>query len=557
MEQDRAMVQAMWAGHWLWWGMLLALVWLGEGNAAIRLLALLAIVALLAQGAQWVIARIRHLRVGYRWGIRMAAFLDDIVLLAVLMRAPEHLAPALIVLSLGPSLWLLLALDRTAGWGLLTTLAASDLLLRLTRNALGSPLTSSTLWTWATALVTLALVAHAIQRTREAEKHPDVRDQLGLVDTLVNLTATLLGNTDYERILHSSLEAAAQTLSPHDHGQVQGLGLTFSPTNPEEVVVAATFQADPGWRGRQIPLRGLLRDVLMGGEVYVGRADEALMNEISALRHRWLICLPLYAQLDLYGMLILIVKKKPEVSPTQQAVLEAIARQTSQTLQVQHLLYELDRNHREILLSEEDTRHRLARDLHDGPIQRVSAAAMQVDYIRALLENQPEHVPRELDALEETIQQAIQELRTFMFALRPIVLESEGIVAALEQYAKRLRTHERLNIRVEAENIPRLDPVVEENIFAIVQEAVNNARKYAGGAPITVKLRMVRDGLEVEVRDKGPGFDLKQVRHRYGERTSLGLVNMEERADMINGVLTIETAPGKGTAVKLFVPLRQ
>ncbi|GEM_PF-3716786 len=557
MEQDRAMVQAMWAGHWLWWAMLLTLGWLGEGRSGLRFLALIGAVALLAQGALWLLARARHLRVGYRWGARMAALLDGVVLLALLVRAPDRLVPLLALLALGPGLWLLMIRDRKAGWGFLVALAAGDLLLRLLRNALESALTSSPLWAWATVLATFALASYAAQRAKEAEEQPEVRDQLSLVDTLVDLTANLLGNTDYERILRSGLEAAARALSPRDHGHIQGLGLTFSPTNPDEVVVAVIFQADPGWRSRQVPLRGLLREVLMGGEIFVGRPDENLVNEFSALRNRWLVCLPLYAQLDLYGMLVLILRREPKMTPTQRAVLEAIARQTSQTLHVQHLLYELERNRREILLSEEDTRHRMARDLHDGPIQRVSAAAMQIDYIRALLENQPERVPQELDAVEETIQQAIQELRTFMFALRPIVLESEGIVAALEQYAKRLRTHERLNIRVEAEDIPRLDPVVEENIFAIVQEAVNNARKHAGGAPITVKLRMVRDGLEVEVRDEGPGFDLEEVRHRYGERTSLGLINLEERADMINGVLDIETAPGKGTTVKLFVPLRQ
>lgn len=546
--------EALWRHRWFWWGVLLVLGWLGEGRAALPFLAVFAGVAVLAQGLLWL--SLRRPRAA-EWGKRVGMLLDALFWLTFLTRAPESLVPAFILLSLGPTFMVWRAIGKEAAIGFLGFLAIVHTGLHLVGDQRSRTEIVPFLALWGVTLGFTLLEMYLQTAQLKRQGRLEEQDLATIITTLSNLTSQLLGNADYERILEESLRASARVMSPRDVNRVRGVAFTFSPINPDEVVVTATFQGDPGWHGRRVPLVGLLREVLMAGELRITQPDAALVEEFPSLRNRWLLFFPLYTKLDLYGLLMLVVPRRPTLVPIQQQFLEDIARITSQALQAQHLLYQLDRNRREILLSEEDTRHRLARDLHDGPIQRVSAISMQIDFIRTLLENQPDRIPAELDIMQETVQQAVQELRTFMFTLRPIVLETEGLVAALNQFAKRLRAHERLNIRIEADQIPRLDPVIEQNVFAIVQEAVNNARKYAGGAPITVRLHVVRDGLEVEVRDEGPGFDLERVRQRYGERTSLGLVNMQERADLIGGVLTVDTAPGKGTTVKLFVPLHQ
>lgn len=543
----------IWRQRWFWWGGLLVLGWLGEGRAGLPFLALFAGVALLAQGLLWLSTRFPRTRT---WKRRVGVVIDAVFWLAFLMRSPDWLVPAYVLLALGPTFITWRTLGKESAIGFLGFLALVSTGIRLLSGERSLAAMLPALLPWGIALAFVLLEGHLQETARRFQGHMEERDLEAALQALSDLTIRLLNSADYERILADSLEACAHILCPRNLNHVQGVGFTFSPTNPEEVVVTATFQGDPAWRERRVPLTGLLRDVLMTGESRITRPDATLVEVFPSLRNRWLFFFPLYAKLDLYGMLMLTFPRRPTPTPTQQTLLESLVRITSQTLQVHRLLYELERDRREILLSEEDTRHRLARDLHDGPIQRVSAISMQIDFIRTLLQNQPERVPAELDAMQETIQQAVQELRTFMFTLRPIVLETEGLVAALEQFAKRLRTHERLNIRVEAGDIPRLDPVVEQNIFAIVQEAVNNARKHAGGAPITIRLHTARDGLEVEVRDEGPGFDLERVRQGYGERTSLGLINMEERAEMIGAILTIETAPNAGTTVKLFVPMQ-
>jgi signal transduction histidine kinase len=205
----------------------------------------------------------------------------------------------------------------------------------------------------------------------------------------------------------------------------------------------------------------------------------------------------------------------------------------------------------------EQVRHQLARDLHDGPLQRVAAVSMQLEFIKLLLRrNQPERAMEELERVEQITKHVSQEMRTVLFTLRPVVLESEGLAAALDTFVKRILEQEGGTITLEADPVPRLDPRVEEVTFAILQEAIRNAMKHANGAPIRVRLIKAQSMLVGQVEDEGPGFDLQAISSSYGTRGSLGLINMQERARMLGGQLKIDSALGKGTLVSLVVPDR-
>jgi len=95
-------------------------------------------------------------------------------------------------------------------------------------------------------------------------------------------------------------------------------------------------------------------------------------------------------------------------------------------------------------------------------------------------------------------------------------------------------------------------------IFAIVEEAVNNARKYAKAQHIWVRLKTIQKDLAVlEIQDDGAGFDVGAVDATYENRGSLGMVNMRERAELVNGLLNIESALGKGTHIQAVIPLTE
>jgi len=146
-----------------------------------------------------------------------------------------------------------------------------------------------------------------------------------------------------------------------------------------------------------------------------------------------------------------------------------------------------------------------------------------------------------------------------LFTLRPLILETQGLRAALAQYiAKRAET-DPLPVHLEApEGVDgRLDKDAQGVIFYIIEEAISNARKHAQAENVWVRLRVEDDTFIAEVEDDGQGFDLDAVLADYTSRGSLGMTNMFERAELVGGQLDIQTAPGRGTRVVLTVPLER
>lgn len=145
-----------------------------------------------------------------------------------------------------------------------------------------------------------------------------------------------------------------------------------------------------------------------------------------------------------------------------------------------------------------------------------------------------------------------------LFTLRPLILETQGLQAALEQYISKLAETNTIPIHLEA--TPEADRLLDRNaqgvIFYILEEAIGNARKHAKAKNIWVRLHTQDNTFTAEVEDNGRGFDVDEVQVHYDERSSLGMINMHERAELVGGQLAIASAPGEGTRITLTVPLR-
>ncbi len=205
---------------------------------------------------------------------------------------------------------------------------------------------------------------------------------------------------------------------------------------------------------------------------------------------------------------------------------------------------------------EDEVHKKLARDFHDGPAQILASLIMDVEFIQKLLERDPSKVEAELLQLKEKAIKVMHQARTTMFELRPLVLETEGLEAALLYYIERLRQTENMSIHLQAEGLEeRLPHRVEDIVFAIVREAINNIKKHARAN--NVWLTVIRDEKELltTIRDDGQGFSVEEVEISYATRGSIGLLNLYERAEMLGGQISIESAPGQGTTVRLTVPL--
>ncbi|HEV2235374.1 MAG TPA: GAF domain-containing sensor histidine kinase, partial [Ktedonobacterales bacterium] len=207
-----------------------------------------------------------------------------------------------------------------------------------------------------------------------------------------------------------------------------------------------------------------------------------------------------------------------------------------------------------IISAQEDVRKQLARDLHDGPAQALAQIAMQLEFAGRLAEYEPQKVPGEIRAIRELALRTTKDIRNLLFDLRPLVLETEGLEAALTQFLERFKTNGGPTMHYTPTGTARLPYNAEAVTFAIVQEAVNNVLKHARASNCWLELVERRPNLVVTVRDDGVGFNVHNVSEDYQRRGSWGLLNMHERALLAYATLGISSQPQQGTVVMLSVP---
>lgn len=207
-----------------------------------------------------------------------------------------------------------------------------------------------------------------------------------------------------------------------------------------------------------------------------------------------------------------------------------------------------------VLEGQEEERKRIAMNIHDGIGQMLTSLKFQTASIDL---SKTKETEQKLLDINKLIKDIIQEVRIVTFNLKPPVLSDYGLVAGLKNLVQEI--DKLSNNRLIFENITdfqqRLSPKVENNIYRIVQEAVNNAIKYANSPTVLVSLEHNTDELVLTIKDTGVGFESKSTdlfHADYGH----GFLNMQERATYINGKLLIESKPGLGTIIKLFVPLK-
>ncbi len=203
----------------------------------------------------------------------------------------------------------------------------------------------------------------------------------------------------------------------------------------------------------------------------------------------------------------------------------------------------------------EEERRRLARDLHDGPAQSLSAALFGVDLALATLERSPDSAREELLHARELLRDALNELRAMMFGLRPRLLEEKGLGPALEALAG-MAPLWGPGVTVAVSGQPaRLTDDVELALYRIAQEAITNARKHSAAREIRVTLEVGAESATLRVSDDGAGFPPRRIRPAAGHGE--GVPGMRERAELLGGTLQIESAPGKGTQVLATLPLAE
>jgi signal transduction histidine kinase len=197
-----------------------------------------------------------------------------------------------------------------------------------------------------------------------------------------------------------------------------------------------------------------------------------------------------------------------------------------------------------------EERQRLARELHDSVTQALYGVTLYAEAAARLLSSgEADMAADHLRELRDTAQEALREMRLLIFELRPPVLQKEGLVAALQARLEAVEGRAGLETEFKVEGKGRLPLEIEEELYRIAQEALNNALKHAQPHCVIVSLRQAQRTVTLEVADDGIGFDPTTAREQGG----LGLRGMEERAAQLGGRLTVKSRPGGGTRVRVEV----
>lgn len=205
-----------------------------------------------------------------------------------------------------------------------------------------------------------------------------------------------------------------------------------------------------------------------------------------------------------------------------------------------------------VVRAEEDQRLRLARELHDEPLQLFLHLARQLEHLGSAADV-PERVTKGLRDARRQALDAAARLRTLARDLRPPALDQLGLVPALSSLTADVEeeTGVRAELVVDGDEV-RLPPEIELAAFRVVQESVRNSLRHAGAAALTVRVRFAPDALDFSVADDGCGFDPALV---DGLRTGhFGLVGMSERMRVLGGRLELSSQPGSGTLISARIP---
>ena len=202
-------------------------------------------------------------------------------------------------------------------------------------------------------------------------------------------------------------------------------------------------------------------------------------------------------------------------------------------------------------LAASQERSHLARELHDSVTQALFSMGLTLRTLELLLDTDRDEVPSKVAELRELQQDALAEMRTLIFELRPSSLESDGLVQALRTHATAVQRRTGLTIVVDAEAVERLPLATEEALYRIGQEAIHNVVKHANASCATIRISAEGDDrLRLMVTDDGDGFDPDEV-----PRGHLGLIGMRQRIDLVGGELRVESTPGSGSTIDAVVPL--
>lgn len=268
----------------------------------------------------------------------------------------------------------------------------------------------------------------------------------------------------------------------------------------------------------------------------INLASREFVTETEDITHHATV--PLRSGNEQFGLLNVATPFTTHYSDEDLELLESVA------FQIGSAIKRIDLNNQEKEAARINERNRLARDLHDSVNQMLFSLKLTAHAAGQM--TQEETSKRAFMQIEQTSQNAVNEMRALIWQLKPVGLE-KGLVHALKNYASLIG----LNIDVTVKGLIDLENKIETHLYRVMQEAMNNTKKHAQTNHMDIVLNQTDDYLIVELKDNGIGFDVTQV----DSAEKHGLSNMRQRIKFLKG--TIKMASDQGTKITIQLPLQQ
>ncbi len=393
-----------------------------------------------------------------------------------------------------------------------------------------------------TALADQAAVAIANARLYES-----MDESLHQTRALQRVTSALAASLDLQELLGLALTSAVQLFGADraaiymfDH-QAQEVTCAASHGLSDEYLLAvqAAYRNDRGARPQQPDYRYL-------ADAQTEQRTQATRDAARREGFHSILLASLKFREERVGTFALYHNNVRHYSETEIGLAKTLAEQAGIAIEHAHLFAQTQR------LAVVEERNRLARELHDSVTQSLFSMSLIAQALPALMQRSPTGAQERIERLGDLARGALAEMRSLIFELRPAALEEEGLAEAIRKHAASFQSHEAIDVVTEIAGRERRLPIeIEEALFRITQETLNNVSKHARASSVTITLQFSDNQLALSVRDDGVGFLIDEPNGRHG---GFGMTSMRQRAERLGGSFGVRSMPGGGTSVQVEIP---
>jgi len=230
---------------------------------------------------------------------------------------------------------------------------------------------------------------------------------------------------------------------------------------------------------------------------------------------------------------------------------------------LQNLLLQLEERNQQLralseraINAQEEERKNIARSLHDDTGQALSMLIINLERLENRLPLEQNELRSKLEASRRLASNILAELRKIVYGLRPTMLDDLGLIPAIRWYSRSVLESNGVQVRMcLPEESIELPSHIATTLFRIAQEGINNIMRHAGAKTTNIRMAIDPFGVHLQVQDDGHGFDPQQTAEKAVSLQQLGLLGMRERAELVGGKVTVESVPGEGTRLQVYVPL--